>query len=151
MKTMICLENISYSQFNNEAINQVNNYVESNNDELCIITLDQSYPFTSINTAIFAPSEMDSFNNGLILSSTIKTTQMTLSCSNNSKKLLYLYDLDWMFYPVMYDDLYETLNNENLILVSRSNDHILPIKNLRGKGPDFVLENFSLEEIWNLL
>lgn len=151
MKTMICFENISYSQFNNEVITEVNKYVESNNDELCVLTLDQSYPFTNINTAIFHPSEMDSFNNGLIVSSTIKTAQMSLSCSNNSKKLLFLYDLDWMFYPMMYDELYEVLNNKNLILVSRSKDHIKPIKNLRGKEPEAVIENFNLEEIWNLL
>lgn len=151
MKTMICFENISYSQFNYEAINEINRYVESNNDEVSIVTLDQSYPFTNINTAIFVPSEMDSFNNGVIISSTIKTAQMTLSCSNNSKKLLYLYDLDWMFTAMMYDELYEVLNNKNLILVCRCNDHVMPIKNLCGKKPDAVIENFSLEEVWNLL
>ena len=151
MKTMICFENISYSQFNYEAINEINKHVESTNNEICIVTLDQSYPFTNINTAIFMPSEMDSFNNGLIISTTIKTAQMSLSCSNNSRKLLFLYDLDWMFHPMMYDELYEVLNNTNLVLVSRSKDHVKPIKNLRGKEPEAVIEGFNLEEIWNLL
>ena len=151
MKTMICLDNISYSEFGNEIASEINRYVEFANDEICVVAMDQTYPFTDINTAIFHPSEIDSFNNGVIIASSIHNAQSILSASNSSRKVLYLYDLDWMFGTMVYDDLYEILNDNNLTLILRSEEHIAPVRRLCGKKEIRVLENFSLEGIWNLL
>jgi hypothetical protein len=151
MKTMICFENLSYSQFNHEVTNEINKYTLLSNEEICISSLDQSYPFTNINTAVFSPLEMDSFNNGVIIANTIRNAENILGCSNNSKKVLYLFDLDWMFYPMFYDDIYNILTEKNIKLILRSEDHIRPIYNICKRKPDAVLNRFSLEGIWNLL
>lgn len=151
MKTMICFDHLSYSQFNYEVINEVNKVVLECSDEICICSMDQTYPFLNVNTAIFAPSEMDSFNDGLIISHTLKSAEAILSCANKSQKLLYLYDLDWMFQPIIYDDIYRILTNESLKLVLRSDEHIEPIKTLCDREPNAVVEKFKLEDIWNLL
>lgn len=151
MKTMVCFDNVSYSQFNYEVANQINDYVSKSNEEICVSSFDQSYPFTNINTAIFHPCEMDSFNDGVIITHTLNNAAQVLGCSNNSKKVLYLYDLDWMFSPMFYDDIYNTLINQDLILILRCEDHIKPVRNLCGRQPDKVLNNFNLEEIWNSL
>lgn len=151
MKTMICFENASYSQFNYEVVNEINKHVLESNEELCITTFDQSFPFANVNTAIFHPSEMDAFNNGVIIAHTINNAMEMLGCSNNSKKVLYLYDLDWMFYPMFYDNIYDVLTNDNLTLMLRSEDHISPIKNLCGRSPNAIVNHFNLEEIWNSL
>jgi hypothetical protein len=151
MKTMICFDHLSYSQFNYEVITEINNVVLDSAEEICICSMDQTYPFINAHTAIFAPSEMDSFNNGLIISHTLKNAKSILSCANNSQKLLYLYDLDWMFQPILYDDIYETLTNTNLKLILRSSDYIQPIKILCNREPDAIVERFKLEDIWNSL
>ena len=151
MKTMICFDHLSYSQFNYEVINEVNKVVLDCTDEICICSMDQTYPFLNVNTAVFAPSEMDSFNDGLIISHTLKSAEAILSCANKSQKLLYLYDLDWMFQPIIYDDIYRVLTNKDLKLILRSSDHIEPIEILCKRKPDAVIEKFNLDEIWNSL
>ena len=151
MKTMICLENISYSQFNHEAVTHVNDFIRVSNEELCFATLDQTMPFMDINTAVFSPMEIDSFNKGVIISHTIKSAELILGCSNNSKKVLYLYDLDWMFQPIFFDTIHGVLSDPNLNLILRSDDHIEPLKNIHKREPIAIMKNFNLENIWNLL
>jgi hypothetical protein len=151
MKTMICLENISYSQFNHEAIECVNSLSKTSNEELCFATLDQTMPFMDINTAVFSPMEMDSFNNGVIICHTIKSAELMLGCSNNSKKVLYLYDLDWMFQPMFFDTIHSVLSDHSLNLIVRSEDHIQPLKNIHRRMPTAIMKNFNLENIWNSL
>jgi hypothetical protein len=151
MKTMICLENVSYSQFNYEAITQVNRFCEQSNEEVCFVTLDQTMPFTQINTAVYAPYDMDSFHNGLIIAHTLNLANRMLGCTNNSKKVLYLYDLDWMFQPIFYDEIYSILNNPDLFLIARSQDHADIIQRTCSRKVDAILDNFNLEDIWNSL
>jgi hypothetical protein len=151
MKTAICLENLSYSYFSKELISEINKYVIESTDEICLVTFDETMPFANINTAVFTPSELDSFYDGVIISHKISHAMSILGCSNNSKKVLYLYDLDWMLEPMMFNDLYNVLTDENLILILRSEDHVSPIKNLCNREPDAIIKNFSLEKIWNSL
>lgn len=151
MKTMICLENMSYSQFSHEAIECVNKIVNESNKEICFVSLDQTMPFMDIDTAVFSPVEMDSFNNGLMIAYTVKGAELILGCSNSSKKVLYLYDLDWMFQPMSYYDIYNVLSNPNLKIILRSEDHISSLNSIYNIKPVAIMDSFKLEEIWNLL
>lgn len=150
MKTIICIDNPSYSAFNFEVITNINTYVADYLDEISLCSLDQSMPFGNINTAIFTPNEMDSFNGGVIIAGNIKNAERILSCANNSKKVLYLYDLDWMFELYDYDYLYSILNHKDLRIFARNQSHVHPIRTLSNREPD-VINNFDLEKIWNLL
>lgn len=151
MKTIICLENTSYSPCSYDMIKDVNRFVEDHNDEISIVSLDQTKDFININTAIFSPLELDSFNDGVIICNKINTAEVILSCINRSKKVLYLYDLDWMFEQFSYDKLFKVLNDKNLDIILRSEDYVNPLRNVCGRKHTKVLENFELEAIWNLL
>jgi hypothetical protein len=151
MKTMICLENMSFASFSNEVIDEINNYTEKSNEELCIASFDETMPFRNINTAVFSPNEIDSFKDGLIICSNLKIANSILGCANNSKKVLYLYDLDWMFQPMLYDQVYKILNSPDLLLILRSEDHLSPVNNISNREPDAIINKFNLEKIWNLL
>ena len=151
MKTMICFENMSYSPFNYEACKEINKMVLESNEEISIAKFDETLHFMDVNTAIFHASELDSFNNGIIITDTIKNAEQILSCVNNSIKVLYLYDLDWMYNKYSYDSIYKILTDKNLKLIVRSEDHSRPITNLCNRRPDAILKNFSLEKIWNSL
>lgn len=151
MKTLICLENLSYSNFNYEAITEINNLVLNSINEICLATFDETMPFMQVNTAVFQPNEIDSFHDGIIILHKIEHAISILESANNSKKVLYLYDLDWMFEPMFYNDLYNVLTNKDLFLILRSEDHVPPIKNLCHREPDAIINNFSLEKIWNSL
>jgi len=151
MKTTICVENLSYSPFNYEAISDVNRITEKSIEEICFASLDHTHPFMQLNTAIFSSNAIDSSRDGVIIASTINTANVILSCASSSVKLLYLYDLEWMFQPVSYDYMYNILTNKNLRLVLRSEDHIDPVFNLCKREPEAIVPEFNLEEIWNLL
>lgn len=151
MKTLICIENESYSQFNYDAIKEVNSYIDNSIDEISFVALDKTNPFMSINTAVYTPNELDSFNNGLIIFGNIKMAKDILKCNNKSQKILYLYDLNWMFEQYMYDYLYEILTDPQLKVIIRNESYVQPLKNLCNREPDGIINNFDLEKIWNLL
>jgi len=151
MKTLICLENLSYSSFNYEAITEVNKHVTDSNNEICLMKFDETMPFMDVNTAVFHPNELDSFHDGVIITHKLEHGIASLRCANNSKKVLYLYDLDWLFEPMFYNDLHKGLSDKELILILRSEDHVYPIKNLCNREPDAIISSFNLEEIWNSL
>lgn len=151
MKTLICIENLSYSAFNYECIKNVNSYVEENTDEISFCSMDQTFPFMDINSAIYHPNEIDCFNNGVIITSKIDIAKHIVKATNSSQKILYLYDIEWMFNLSSYDDIYEVLSNKTLKIFARSEDHVRPIKNLSNREPDAIINNFNLEKIWNLL
>lgn len=151
MKTLILIENESYSQFNYEAIKSANTCIKNSIDDVAFVALDKTAPFMDINTAIFQPNEMDSYNNGLIITSDIRNIEAILSCANNSQKMLYLYDLNWMFESYTYDYLYDNLTSKDLKIILRSESYIKPLKNLCHREPDGIINNFDLEKIWNLL
>jgi hypothetical protein len=108
-------------------------------------------PFMDVNTAVFSASSMDSFNDGVIISNTIEIAEMILSSSNSSRKVLFLYDLEWMFKPMFFSEVYKILTDENLLLISRHKNHASIIKNICKREPDAIIEKFDLEKIWNLL
>ena len=151
MKTMICIDNLSYCSFNYDVINEVNKKVKECIDEICICNFDETMPFADIDTAVFTPSEIDSFNNGVIIAGGIDIVKSIFGCANSSKKLLYLYDLEWMFKLNSYEYFYDILSQKELTIVLRSEDHIYPFKNLVNREPDAIIQKFDLEKIWNLL
>ena len=151
MKTLICINNLSYSQFNNEVFTYVDNYVDNSTYDISFASIDQTMPFMDVNTAVFSASSMDSFNDGVIISNTIEIAEMILSSSNSSKKVLFLYDLEWMFKQMFYSEIYKVLTDNNLLLISRHKDHSSIIKNTCKREPDAIIEKFDLEKIWNLL
>jgi len=151
MKSMICTDHLAYSCANYELFDSVNNIVENSITEVSIVPLDISSKVMPINTAIHTVVEMGSFKNGLLICSSIKNADIILGCANNSRKILYLYDLEWMFELHMYDDLYNTLTNQNLEIVVRSEDFIRPLECLCKPKILGVLPTFDLEKLWNLL
>lgn len=151
MKTTICINNLSYSQFNNELFSYIDGYIDNSIHDISIISMDQTMPFMDVNVAIFNASAIDSFNDGLMIANNIQNAEAILSSANNSKKALILYDIEWMFHQMFYSTIYEVLTNKDLMLISRDKDHASIIKNTCNREPDAIIEKFDLEKIWNLL
>lgn len=151
MKTTICINNLSYSQFNNELFSYIDGYIDNSTHDISIISMDQTMPFMDVNAAIFNASAIDSFNDGLMIANNIQNAEAILSSANNSKKALILYDIEWMFHQMFYSTIYKVLTNKDLMLISRDKDHASIIKNTCNREPDAIIEKFDLEKIWNLL
>jgi hypothetical protein len=104
-----------------------------------------------INTAIYNVAELGSFKNGILVASSILNAKKILECASNAKKILYLYNLDWMFSSISYDTLYSVLNNPNLNIIIRSESFIEPLKAICGERKYNIVPEFSLEALWNSL
>lgn len=151
MKTMLCLDHLGYSYQNYELFNSINDIVETKAEEISLVPLNASRPFMNINTAVYNVGEMSSFNNGLLICSNIRHVKKILSCSTNTTKLLYIYDMDWMYGQMLFDDIYDVLSNKKIKIMVRSTDFLDPISCITTRKPDAVVEHFDLEKIWNSL
>lgn len=151
MKTMICVQNLGYSLLNYQLIRSVNDVVGRRIDEVSFVSMEATNLVTPVKTAVLAPSELGSFNNGLLLSTSITHLPDILSCPGNTKKMFYLYDLEWMYNPMAFSNLWESLNTPGLTVVARSADYSEPFSKAFGRSVDAVVPEADLEELWNLL
>ena len=151
MKTMICLDHLAYSYQNYELFNSINETVKDSLEEICLVPFNASRLFMNINTAVYNVGEMGSFNNGLLITNSIKHVKKLLSCPSDTIKALYLYDLEWLFEPFDFEELYNMLTDEDLKLIVRSEDFIEPLKCVTDRVPDAIVPDFKLEKIWNSL
>lgn len=149
MKTMICVDHLGYCGFNYEAFNEINKRV-ADLEEISVATIDITNKFVEIKTAIYNLVEAHSFSNGVLIASSIRNAKRVLSCANTSKKVLYLYDLDWMNSIMRYGEMHSVLSDKRLKIICRSDSHQRAIKRAFGVDAS-VLNKFDLEKIWNLL
>jgi len=151
MKTMFCIENLGFSQKNYELFLQINKIVEKSIEEISICPLNITNKATHVNTAVYNIGELSTYKDGLLIVTRIKDVEKIKSIATNSIKVLYLYDLDWMFDKMKYDEIYTALTHPDLKIIVRSADYIKPLKNLCGVVPVGILEKLELEKLWNLL
>lgn len=151
MKTMICTDSLGYSQENYEAFSNINDVVDRSLEEVSVVPVDVSNECIKLKTAVHNMVELGSFNDGALIAMNIRNAKRILNCPNNSTKVLYLFNLEWMFKEFLYEDLYSVFTNKDLTIVVRSEDYIDPLKKGFGVTPIAVLEEFDLEKLWNSL
>lgn len=150
MKTMVHVTNLGYSSHNYSIFNSINEVVENSLEEVSVVPLNMTNSCVQINTAIHQMPEMGSFNDGMLLAFTFKDAETILSCANNSIKVLYLHDLEWMFEKIEYSRAYDILHNDQLSVIIRSEDYLEPLNKAFGFTPVGTTQ-CNLEDIWTLL
>jgi hypothetical protein len=151
MKTMIFLDNTGFSQANRELFKSIERITSSTLEEISVTSADITNEFIHVNTAIVNPEEVHSFCDGVLIGTTINNAAKVVGSAASSRKVLYLYDLDWMFTELNYEFMHSLLTDERLTVFLRSEDHVTPFYRLCGRLPHGILESFELEKLWNLL
>jgi hypothetical protein len=151
MKTMILLDHLGYSQANYELFRSINKLVEETLEEISVVPIDRTNKIIPLKTAATNIGSMSAFNGGLLVSTTIKNAERILACKTRTSKLLYLYDLEWMYKKIPYDNIYSILNDPSLFVVLRSRSHVEAFRQISHKRELGIVDEFRLEEIWNLL
>lgn len=149
MKTMIVVPHLSFSQQSYQIIKGVNEFVKNSITEVSVCPINVSSKITHTNFAVMNPTEIDSFYNGVLIATTVDCVREILGASNNSRKVLYLFDIEWLNKAFDYEALINTLSNERLTVITRSKSHQLILKNLGVSTK--IIEEFNLEKIWNSL
>lgn len=151
MKTMLVTDHLGFCELHYQAFTDINKIVENASNEVSVSPINLSTKIMDVDTAIVNIAEIGSFYNGVLLCTNINQASEILSCSVNSRKVLYLWELDWTFNAYDYEFLIKVLCNENLDIIVRSETHQKALKALCGKDPIGIIQNFKLEKIWNLL
>lgn len=150
MKTMIVLDNLTFHEKHYDILTEVNRVCESTTEDVCLSVMNVSSKVVETKCAVMNVSEISSFSDGVLLATTLKDADAILSTVNNSIKVLYLWDIDWMFSRLFNEDIRRILNNERLVVISRSKSHRDILKAVCDKDIK-IIEDFNLETIWNLL
>lgn len=151
MKTIVYLNHIGHAGGNYELFKSINRIVDETIHDVSIAPIDITKTVIDIRCAINNVSEISNFNNGVIVTDTIENAKEILSCKNNSLKVLYLYDIDWYVSLHDYEDMYDILTNNNLLIFTRSEYHSDVVESLCGRKTNGILKEFDLEKLWNLL
>ena len=151
MKTMILLDHLGFSEQNYDIIKDVNEFVVDSIDEISIVVNDVSSKIIEVNTAVNNVAEIGCYQEGLLMCTNLINADHILSVNTSSRKLLYLWDVDWLHNTFNFEWVYDVLTNDKLDIIVRSEEHKRALKMLCEKEPLGVLQNFKLELLWNLL
>lgn len=151
MKTMILLDHLGFSEQNYDIIKDVNEFVVDSIDEISIVVNDVSSKIIEVNTAVNNVAEIGCYQDGLLMCTNLINADHILSVNTSSRKVLYLWDVDWLHNTFNFEWVYDVLTNDKLDIIVRSEEHKRALKMLCEKEPLGVLQNFKLELLWNLL
>ena len=88
--------------------------------------------------------------NGTAIATTIANAKILLNSHNNSKKYLYLWNLEWLKTPSNFSDVCEILLDKRLNLIARSESHASVIKNFCNKDVAAIIDNWNVNQILSL-
>lgn len=142
----VILPFVGPSQMAFYAIHNLNNISYNTHDVDCIIfteNLDKGC-VPSLHS-IMDVSQIWNFN-GLLISTNIDNTMMNIKSTNAAKKIFYIWDLEWLRNKKNFTENMKVYRNEQINLVTRSEDYADAVHNYCGIRPR-VIENFNLMEM----
>lgn len=146
MHVGILLNNIGNNQIAYFAINHANNLHLTNSGHLIELYFENfsqpvTRPFCLIN----------SIDKMILVRDTVIATDLTtlsyLKASTAKTKVLYLSDLEWIRRKIDVIQTIRNLNNQEIKIIARSKEHSEAIEIFCGRKPDFIVDDFNLQEI----
>ena len=84
---------------------------------------------------------------GVTITTSIDTANTAIKTNNNSKKFLYLWDMEWLRNPMDFNYVNSVLSNDDIAIISRSNSHSDLIKNYCNKEVAGVVQDWNMEQL----
>lgn len=117
--------------------------------DLCPIVFFQEYAKT-IQPLLFArlPTKEIFCYRSPIIANDIKTALLVNKCICATRKILYMWDLEWLYNQYNFNILSEIYHNFEIIV--RSQTHF-DLFNKVWRKPDYIVEDFNYEQIRNII
>ena len=148
LKVNIMLESLANSQEAFTAISYANTVNGNKKYSVNLFTELAAMPIIKPDCAIF-PLEKALYVDGVNIATSISTGRFLPKCVAD-KKVLYLWEPEWIYSNLEYLDVYRTINNAQTV-IAQSDAHADCIRNISGRKVDWVIPNFDLMEILNVL
>ena len=150
MKIAAVVNNLGPSQKSFYLIKEFNK-ASCTTDVSCSAFTEKSGVFvTKPLFACYSASFFTDFD-GAAIATTIDEAKTLLNSSNNSKKYLYLWDLDWTEKPVNHEYYCSILRDPRLKLIARSESHAELIKNFCNVSEIAILDNWKISELLKII
>ena len=106
-----------------------------------------------VTKPLFSCSSVSFFSDyfGIAMSTTIAEADILLKSHNNSKKYLYLWDMEWLTRSMNYSQVCNMLLDKRLKIIARSKSHAQIIENFCNKKPIGIVEDWDKEQLITLL
>lgn len=144
------LEDLGPSQKSFYFIKNFNELARDTNFSCSAFVCNIGVPVTK---ALFSCSSVSFFSDylGTAIATTLTEADMLLKSNNNSKKYLYLWDMEWLVRPMNYSQVCNILLDERLKIIARSKSHAQIIENFCNKKPIGIVEDWNKEQLLTLL
>ena len=113
---------------------------------LCNIGMPVTKPLFSCSSVSFFS---DYF--GIAISTSIAEADTVFKSNNNSKKYLYLWDMEWLVRSMNYSQVCKILLDKRLKIIARSKSHAQIIENFCNKKPIGIVEDWNNQQLLTLL
>jgi len=147
MKTGILFNDFTKNDKNYHLMKTMNAKVLNKSDELCAFILNVSQKIIKTEFAYTNISDIAHFNGGLLIATSLDTADAMLKTSVNSKKCLYLWNMEWLGQRTVYKGVKKLLSDDRIKIICRSQLQADIIKNNYNIDVDGIEEEFNLENI----
>jgi hypothetical protein len=81
----------------------------------------------------------------------MEEAEISLKASNNSKKFLYLWDLDWLENPVYFSVAMRILRDDRLKIIARSSSHAEMIEEFTNRPVEGIVDNWDMDQLLGIV
>jgi hypothetical protein len=147
-KIAAIVDSLSVSQCAHSLINSFNE-LRKDNDVYCFYT--NLSPFVvEPKFAVMNVFHAGSFH-GNIFATNIFGGKILTELKTNSRKFLYLWDLEWIRSPMDFKENLKILNSPSLEIVARSSGHALLIENYTNKIVKHVVSDWEPQKLLEII
>jgi hypothetical protein len=145
-KIAVVIESLEASQLAFLAINQVNQLITKHPlVNASIFYENLTVPCIPPKSSVMCINELFAYHDGIIITTNLDQTYSIASYPNNSKKIFYVWDLEWIRKTLDFEKTLYTFNLPER-LITRCKDYADAIKNYCNREVE-IQEDFNLEEI----
>ena len=145
MKIGIITKHLAKSQCNYETLSQ-SQVLNSTGAKVSIFAINITSKVMQSHVAVHPLVTVQNFTGDLVIATDFESARFLSKTPINADKMYYVYDLEWMYSPVKYSIVYNSLLPLKLLV--RSKDHQSYLKSVFGLSSTVV--DYNLEKIWNL-
>lgn len=150
MNISAIVKNLNASQKNYFLIKEFNK-ISANPNFSCSIFVEQvGIPVTK---PLFSCPAIAFFSGykGKSIATTLEETVTMIRTATNSDMFLYLWDLEWLNNPVVYEQALLILLNDNLRIIARSESHAKIIENFCNKEVCGIVNNWESSKLLQII
>lgn len=146
-KVGLILKDCGNSQSSFFGISSINTSCLDDDADYSIFELNHVDPITRIRCGVF-PITLAYLYDGVLISTDIETTKFSLEGCRAEKRIFYVWDLEWMRRPKLFESN-QIYSLPELTIVCRSKEHADCIKRVSGRDVH-IMQNFNVKELIKL-